>query len=102
MDLLKIKEETQVKTIIYCSFLDAEGKPRGREYTYFTEIPVKEGDYVNVEVLSKGASSVSIKKVLVTKVDVDEKDIKNFESFKDVIKTILGIVPADADEGEAI
>ena len=34
--------------IIKCRFLDKDGEPRGREYSYKTEIPVEVGQIVDV------------------------------------------------------
>lgn len=78
--------------LIFCKFLDAEGNPRGRNYTYNTEISVKEGDYVQVEVTRNGEAPV-IKPVIVTQIGVLPENIKGYEDFKDKIKTIIGLVP---------
>lgn len=74
--------------LIFCKFLDATGAPRGRDYTYKTDIEVQPGDYVLVEVVK--AENISTKKVVVTKTDLSADDIPGYENFKDSIKNILG------------
>lgn len=86
--------------LIFCKFLDAEGKPRGRDYTYKADIDVQEGDYVLVEVVRNSDSSTE-KKVIVTKTGLTPDDIPGYENFKDAIKTIIGIAPAENTTSEA-
>lgn len=57
------------------------GKPSGREYTYYTNVDVAVDDLVDID----GRSGFS--QGVVTAVNVPEKEI---EPFKDVAKTILG------------
>lgn len=75
--------------LIFCKFLDEAGAPRGRDYTYKTDIEVQPGEYVLVEVMK--AENVSTKKVIVTKTDLTPDDIPGYENFKDSIKSILGL-----------
>ncbi len=79
--------------LIFCKFLNADGEPRGRDYTYKSEIDVTAGDYVMVGV-AHGSDSVQRKKVVVTKADVNPADIPGYENFKDKIKTVIGRAPA--------
>lgn len=93
--------------LIFCKFLDAEGKPRGREYTYKSDIDVKEGDLVLVEVV-RNSSAPTEQKVMVTKTDLSPADIPGYENFKNAVKTIIGLAPAEttaedpAAEGENV
>ena len=59
--------------IIKCRFLDKDGEPRGREYSYKTEIPVEVGQIV----------------------DVPEEEIA---TFADKVKTVVGIHTEDEKE----
>jgi hypothetical protein len=81
--------------LVFCKFLDENGEPRGRDYTYYTAEPVEAGQYVKVEVLAKGAMESKVKKVIVTQTDVQESDVPGIENFKDKIKTILGVWEED-------
>ena len=83
--------------LIFCKFLDEVGNPRGRDYTYKTDIEVQPGDYVLVEVV-RGSESISTKKVVVTKTDLTPDDIPGYENFKDSIKSILGPAPDEETE----
>lgn len=91
--------------LIFCKFLDAEGNPRGRDYTYKTDIDVQEGDYVLVEVV-RNADGPTTKKVIVTKTDLTPDNIPGYENFRDVIKTIIGFAPPTYEKptgnGEAV
>lgn len=78
--------------LIFCKFLDAEGNPRGRNYTYKADNNIKEGDYVQVEVTREGAKP-EIQVVVVTRTGVLPENIKGYENFKDRIKTIIGLAP---------
>ncbi len=83
-----------MSNLIFCKFLNTDGNPRGRNYTYRTDIDVNPGDYVLVEVVNSSCSAVQ-KKVVVTKTDVSPDDIPGYESFKDKIKTIIGLASSD-------
>jgi len=63
--------------IIKLRFLH-DGAPQGREYTYFTPVPVTIGDTVDIDEKKQG---------IVTAVDVPEKEIS---AFRDRAKTIIG------------
>lgn len=89
-----------MSNLIFCKFLDAEGNPRGRDYTYKTDIDVQEGDYVLVEVV-RNSDGPTTKKVIVAKTGLTPDDISGYENFKDAIKTIIGIAPADNATSEA-
>lgn len=71
--------------IIKLRFLH-DGAPQGREYTYFTPVPVAVGDTVDIDEKKQG---------IVTQTDIPESEI---ESFRDKMKTIAGIVPAESEE----
>ena len=86
--------------LIFCKFLDSEGNPRGRDYTYKTDIDVQEGDYVLVEIV-RNSDGPTTKKVIVSKTDLKPDDIPGYENFKDAIKTIIGIAPAENTTSEA-
>lgn len=79
--------------LIYCKFLDYNGNPRGRNYTYKTDVPVSVGDMVSVSVTRNDSSEVSTvnKKVIVTATDLEPSDIPGYENFADVVKTINGL-----------
>ena len=66
--------------IIKLKFL-RDGQPGGRDYTYFTPVPVAVDDFVEVE----GKQGVS--QGVVTAVDVPEEEIA---PFRDRAKTIIG------------
>lgn len=83
-----------MSNLIFCKFLDAEENPRGRDYTYKTDIDVQEGDYVLVEVV-RNSDGPTTKKVVVTKTGLTPDDIPGYENFKDAIKTIIGIAPLE-------
>lgn len=70
--------------IIKLRFLHS-GIPVGREYTYFTPVPVAVGDVVAIDDKKQG---------IITQVDIPESEI---ESFKDKMKTIVGIAPAESE-----
>lgn len=70
--------------IIKLRFLHS-GIPSGREYTYFTPVPVAIGDTVDIDGKKQGT---------IAAVDVPESEI---ESFKDKMKTIAGIAPAESE-----
>lgn len=77
--------------IIKCRFTDHEGNPRGREYSYYSDIPVDVGMMVDVPTTPQNSTEMAnpqTKKVIVTAVDVPESEI---EAFKDCVKTIVGI-----------
>lgn len=86
--------------LIFCKFLDSEGNPRGRDYTYRADIDVQEGDYVLVEVVRNSDGPIT-KKVIVTKTGVSPYDIPGYDNFKDAIKPIIGIAPAENETVKA-
>lgn len=90
--ILNEREENTMQKLIYCKFLDHEGDPRGRDYTYLTDTEVQVGDFVEVEVVGNSSDFEPKKKrVVVTRVDVKPEDIQGYESFKDKIKKIKGL-----------
>lgn len=70
--------------IIKLRFLH-DGAPSGREYTYFTPIPVSVGDTVSIDGHKKG---------IVTQIDVPEEEIA---AFRDRAKTIVGVYTPGCD-----
>lgn len=84
--------------LIFCKFLDKDGNPRGRDYTYRTSIEVQEGDYVEVEVARHSNGGGELKKVLVTKTDVQPEEIAGYEQFCDRIAEIKGVWKEDERE----
>jgi len=75
----------RMTNIIKLRFLHS-GVPTGREYTYFAPVPVSVGDPVDIDGKKQG---------IVTAVDVPESEI---ESFKDKMKTIVGVAPAESED----
>ena len=65
-----------------------DGHPAGREYTYETPVPVKEGDLVQV-------NSNSIGEVVKVNVSYDE-----VENFRDKLKCIVGTAREITEEKE--
>ena len=63
--------------IIKCRFLDKDGEPRGREYSYKTEIPVEVGQIVDVPAprQSDADSELKTKSVIVSQINVPEEEI---------------------------
>lgn len=82
-----------MQKLIYCKFLDHEGSPRGRNYTYLSDTEVQVGDFVEVEVVGDASSDPEPKrkKVVVTKTDLKPEHIHGYETFKDKIKKIKGL-----------
>lgn len=74
--------------IIKCKFLDKDGQPRGREYSYKTEISVEVGQLVDVPAPRRSDAEPETKAVLVTQVNVPEEEIA---AFADKVKTVVGI-----------
>ena len=76
--------------IIKCRFLDKDGEPRGREYSYKTEIPVEVGQIVDVPAprQSDADSELKTKSVIVSQINVPEDEIA---TFADKVKTVVGI-----------
>lgn len=72
------------------------GAPSGREYTFYTPVPVEVGDEVVIDVISQDRCSYGI----VTAVDVPLAEI---EPFGERAKTIVGKAPEREQEaaGEA-
>ena len=65
------------------------GEYGGREYTYFSEVPLSVGD----EVMVPARNSQSVAKV--TRIDVAESEVAD---FADRLKTITEIIPASMPE----
>lgn len=76
--------------IIKCRFLDKDGQPGGREYSYKTESHVEVGQLVDVPAPrhSDADTEQKTKAVIVTQVNVPETEIA---PFADKVKTIIGI-----------
>jgi len=82
-------QEEPARNIIKVKFLKA-GEPSGRDYTYYSEQPVKIGDKVQINLQSIG---------VVTAVDVPEEEIA---PYKDKVKFIYGkYVEPVVEKGEA-
>ena len=83
--------------IIKCRFLDKDGEPRGREYSYKTEIPVEVGQIVDVPAprQSDADSELKTKSVIVSQINVPEEEIA---TFADKVKTVVGIHTEDEKE----
>ena len=84
----KPKPPAQLVKVQY--FSESTGEISDRQYTYFTEAPLKVGDIVTVPIRNTTG------KAMVSAVDVDESEIA---AFKDKVKTILpkADVPDAAD-----
>lgn len=82
--------------LIYCKFLDSNGEPRGRNYTYRSDYDVEPGQFVEVHVQNKEGLPIP-KKVLVIKSDVKPDNIPGYDNFKDKIKNIQGIWQNETD-----
>lgn len=65
---------------IQCRFLDENGVPKGRDYTYKTDCAVSVGDFVFA--LTPGGEE---KKLIVSSTTVDESV---YAAFKDKIKAV--------------
>jgi len=80
---------------IKCRFLDANGEPRGREYTYYADFDVQQGQYVEVpKPRVKPEDEKQTKRVLCTAVGVPEEEI---EPIRELIKKAV-CVSEDQDE----
>ncbi|HEX3038186.1 MAG TPA: hypothetical protein VHO94_04235 [Oscillospiraceae bacterium] len=71
--------------IIKLRFLH-DGTSIGREYTYFAPTPVAVGDTVAIDDKKRG---------MVTQIDIPESEV---EQFKDKMKTIVGVAPAESED----
>lgn len=65
--------------IVKLKFVDENGNPKGRTYTYYTPVEVDVDDIVEIGPGQRG---------VITAVDVPEKEI---EKFADKMKTIIGL-----------
>ena len=65
---------------IQCRFLDENGVPKGRDYTYKTNCAVEVGDFVYAL-----APNGDEKKLIVSATEVDES---MYAAFKDKIKAV--------------
>ncbi|MDO5398788.1 MAG: hypothetical protein Q4G33_12760 [bacterium] len=75
--------------IIKCKFLNKDGEPRGREYSYFADFEVKPGEYVDVPQPRMSNKDVSgTKKVLCVAVNVPEEEIA---PFRELVKTAVRV-----------
>lgn len=76
--------------IIKCRFLNENGEPQGKEYSYKTEIPVEVGQLVDVPAPRQSDADVELKTktVIVSQIDVPEEEIV---AFADRVKTVVGI-----------
>lgn len=70
------------------------GVPSGREYTYRSEVEVKVNDIVELPHPAPQPEGTPNNKGMVTHINVPESEI---EAFKDKVKTIIGVVPAQED-----
>ena len=83
--------------IIKCRFLDKDSEPRGREYSYKTEIPVEVVQIVDVPAprQSDTDNELKTKSVIVSQINVPEEEIA---TFADKVKTVVGIHTEDEKE----
>lgn len=72
--------KTLETNVVKGKFLGKDGKPSGREYTFFIDEDALVGDVL--EVFTRGRNS----DVVVTKINVDPTEI---EPYKDVAKTLM-------------
>ena len=72
--------KTLTTNVVKGKFFNKDGKPYGREYTFYVDEDVLVGDVL--EVFTRGRNS----DVLITKINVDPKEI---EPYKDVAKTLM-------------
>ena len=73
------ERKINMATIIKCRFLSENDEPRGREYSYISEIPVEVGQYVDVP--APRHSDVEVKSEVA--------------AFAGQLKTIIGIHKED-------
>ena len=84
-----------MRQIIACKFI-RKGIAKGRDYSYFSEIPVEVGQKVLVPVTPMGSDDMgATKTVIVTAVNLPEDAIKGLE---DQVKTIIGIAEENKEE----
>ena len=76
--------------IIKCRFLDKDSEPRGREYSYKTEILD-----VPAPRQSDTDNELKTKSVIVSQINVPEEEIA---TFADKVKTVVGIHTEDEKE----
>ena len=86
------ERKINMATIIKCRFLSENDEPRGREYSYISEIPVEVGQYVDVPAPRHSDVEVKSKKVIVSAVNVPESEVA---AFAGQLKTIIGIHKED-------
>ena len=75
-----------------------DGVPAGREYTYWSEIDLKPGDIVELPHSRPQPDGTPYMRGEISKVDVPEEEI---DAFRDKVKTIIGLAPAEEEESEA-
>ena len=80
-----MKEEMAMKQIIKVRFLNTEGEPRGREYSYYCTAEIALGDYVNAPVTPQHPDDITERRAVVSQIGVSQSEI---EDFKDRMKTI--------------
>lgn len=69
-----------ITNVVKGKFFNKEGKPYGREYTFYVDEDVRVGDVF--EAFTRGRNS----DVLITQINVDPKEI---EPYKDIAKTLM-------------
>ena len=72
--------KTLTTNVVKGKFFGKDGKPSGREYTFYVDEDVLVGDVL--EVFTHGRNS----DVLITQINVDPKEI---EPYKNVAKTLM-------------
>ena len=78
-----------MNNIIKCRFLNENKEPHGKEYSYYSNIPVEVGQLVDVPMpVRKPEDEGKTKTVIVSSLDVPESEIA---AFADKVKTIIGI-----------
>lgn len=73
------------------------GIPSGREYTYWSEIPVEVGDIVELPHARPVMEDIPYSQGVITQINVPEAEI---EAFKDRVKTIISKVDKASEASE--
>ena len=87
------------KILIKCKFLDAEGNPKGRDYTYFFNAKVEQLNDGNVAYhIPLYVQTIEGKKLIVTNTDASYEEISG---FADKVKMVYEIPVNGDDKGKA-
>ena len=74
------------KQIIKVRFLNEDGEPVGKEYSYYCTTKIALGDKVNAPVTPQHPDDITTRLAVVSQLGVDESEI---EAFKDRMQTIM-------------